>query len=397
MASLNLDALKKKAPESSENIIQDTATAIITETPTSSWMPKISLMKLKEFSSHEQVESIPTPTQAPEEVTNIVEEAESISQEIPTSEVSTSLIIEGNDTTEVDSGESIFSMEVQEEAKEEATTQEPEIKVEEAKEFFPSLNLMEDFSISDDLLGIEDMSVKTETVTPIIMEEVIVQKEEIAETPSVITEESQVVIETASIEEVVQEIGVVTEEQEMVETKDVKEEISSLSMPTTYVQEVKNELSEQRKWGFRFFAKKKASVLAWIGIITTFSLIGLFSAGFFSTAVPSGKSNIQEAVQPIVSEEVTQSTPEVTPEVIETIPEAAPTTTVPTQEVVESTPETIETTPVVTQSTPEVTEVAPVATQPTPEMTEPIPTPTVYEAGRDYTVIKNTKKNLKKQ
>jgi len=36
MASLNLDALKKKAPESSENIIQDTATATITETPTSS-------------------------------------------------------------------------------------------------------------------------------------------------------------------------------------------------------------------------------------------------------------------------------------------------------------------------------------------------------------------------
>lgn len=386
MASLNLDALKKKAPESPESIIQDTATATAAETPASSWMPKISLMKLKEFSSHEQVESIPTPIQAPEEVMNIVEEAESISQEIPTSEVSTSLIIEDIGATKADSGESIFSTEVQEEVKEEVVAQESEIKSEEKKEFFPSLNLMEDFSISDDLLGIKDMSIKTEepAVTPTIIEEEIVQQaEEVIETPSVIVEESQTIAETTDIEPETQEV--VTMIEERVPTTPEKAE---------YVQEVKNELSEQRKWGFRFFAKKKASVLAWIGIITTFSLIGLFSAGFFSTAVPSGKSNIQEAVQPTTPDEVTQNIPEsteivptpeetqTTPEVV-TEPEVTPTTTTPVQETVESIPEATEVTPVVTQTT--------------PETTESVSTTTTYEAGRDYTVIKNTKKNLKKQ
>jgi len=110
-------------------------------------------------------------------------------------------------------------------------------------------------------------------------------------------------------------------------------------------------------------------------------LIGLFSAGFFSSAVPAGKSNIQEAVQPIVSEEVSQPTPE------ETIPEATPVQEEEVQVTPEVTPETIATTP----------EVTPEIVQPTPEIVEPTPTTSVYEAGRDYTVIKNTKKNLKKQ
>lgn len=387
MASLNLDALKKKVPESSENIVQDTTSTATMDAITPSWLPKISLMKLKEFTSSGQEEVVHVPLQVNEVVTeavSVVEEMETISLETPTPETSSSLILEDNEITEQSLGESIFSSKTLEEQESEmAISQEPEIKIEEAKEFFPSLNLMEDFNISDDLLGIEDMSIKAETVAPAIVEEVAVQTEEIAETPSVIIEESQAVIETAPIEEVAQEMAAVNEEQEMVLSEDAKEEISSLSMPVAHVEEVKNELSEQRKWGFRFFANKKASVLAWIGIVTTFSLIGLFGAGFFSSAVPTGKSNIQEAVQPVVSEEITQPTPEVTPEAVEIMPEVAPVTTVPTQEIVESTPE--------------ATEVAPITTQPTPEITEPVPTTTTYEAGRDYTVIKNTKKNLKKQ
>ncbi|MDP2103710.1 MAG: hypothetical protein Q8K26_02200, partial [Candidatus Gracilibacteria bacterium] len=270
-----------------------------------------------------------------------------------------------SESAESSSSESIFSAEAQVENQSASISPMPEMKPVEAKEFFPSLNLMEDFSISDELLGIEDMSVKkTETVTiaPAVVEDEVVQP-----TP----------VEEVAQEEIVQEMAVITEEQVSVQTEEV-----------SHVEEVKNELSEQRKGGFRFFANKKVSVLAGVGIVTTFSLIGLFSAGFFSSAVPVGKSNIQEAVQPVVSEEVVQPIP--APETTEVAP-------VP-EEVIQTAPEvTPETVPEMTTAEIPV-EMKDLSSLPKqPEIAESTPTVTTYEAGRDYTVIKNTKKNLKKQ
>lgn len=348
MASLNLDALKKKVSDTPDSVIPNMDTPATTGLTVPSGMPKISLMKLKESSFFQQTDSMPTSAWT-DATANIIQEIEAISLETPIIEAPDSLVIEDTEVIEQSSSESIFSAEAQVENQSASISPSVEIKAVETKEFFPSLNLMEDFSISDELLGIEDMSVKTETVAPVVVEEVAVQTEEVAEAPSMI------------IEEIAQEVAVVTEELPSV----ISEEIG-------HVEEVKNELSEQRKWGFRFFANKKVSVLAWVGIITTFSLIGLFGAGFFSSAVPTGKSNIQEAVQSPIPEEVMQPTPGVTPEVVETVPEVVQ----PVPVVAEPTPETV---------------------QATPEVVESIPTTTTYEAGRDYTVIKNTKKNLKKQ
>jgi|GEM_PF-5501425 len=217
-------------------------------------------MKLKEFTSPIQEEVIHTSPQINEavnETINVVEEMEVISLETPATETSTSLTIEDNEAAEVSSGESIFSSETLEKQESEVITpQEPETKIEEAKEFFPSLNLMEDFNISDDLLGIEDVSLKPETTTPIGSESETINIGDVCKIPQVIMkDEQEQKMETIEQQEVSMSIiesteSLVTEAEEIVAVmpiEEAKEESSSLSMPTTHVQEVKNELSEQRK------------------------------------------------------------------------------------------------------------------------------------------------------
>lgn len=220
MTSLNLDALKKKASDTPDNIIAHMDTPETTGLNASSGIPKISLMKLKESSFFGTENNASTPNQI-QEVTDIVQETEIISSKAPTP-----VLIEDTEPMEQFSSESIFSATAQTENQSANVPPEVETKPMEAKEFFPSLNLMEDFSISDDLLGIEDMSIKAEIVAPVVVEEVAAQTNEITETPSMITEESQAVIETTPIEEVIQEMAVVTEEQEVVLSEDLKEEIS---------------------------------------------------------------------------------------------------------------------------------------------------------------------------
>jgi len=114
-----------------------------------------------------------------------------------------------------------------------------------------------------------------------------------------------------------------------------------------YVAEVKTELSEQRRAGFRFFVQKNTKIMA--GVSFLIIAIGVFfSSSLFSTDIQkSRKSNIQEVIKntpvpPVVTENTTSGA----------ISE-----------------------PVIS------TDVFPLES-------------TNYEAGRDYTIIKNTKKNI---
>lgn len=66
-----------------------------------------------------------------------------------------------------------------------------------------------------------------------------------------------------------------------------------------YVAEVKTELSEQRRAGFRFFRQKKTKIMAGVSfLIVSISAGILFSSSFLSTDLQkSGKSNIQEVIK----------------------------------------------------------------------------------------------------
>ncbi|MDD2891845.1 MAG: hypothetical protein PHQ95_02665, partial [Candidatus Gracilibacteria bacterium] len=116
-----------------------------------------------------------------------------------------------------------------------------------------------------------------------------------------------------------------------------------------YVAEVKTELSEGRRAGFRFFVKNNKKIIAGVGVLFSISAIALFSSSFFGADIQkSGKSNIQE---------VSNIQPDVTGD--ELLSDTSETGTI-------SQPETA---------------------------TIPVETPN-YELGRDYNIVKNTKKNI---
>lgn len=138
-----------------------------------------------------------------------------------------------------------------------------------------------------------------------------------------------------------------------------EESSDNTAIPATpeYVAEVKAELSEQRRAGFRFFAQKKTKIMA--GSLITLSLvaIALLSSPFLSESIQkSGKTNIQETIKngtmgPIEASGGTD---------------------------VENT------------GTSAVTPTGSVTTAPI----SPVEI-TSYEIGRDYSVAKNTKKNTR--
>ena len=81
----------------------------------------------------------------------------------------------------------------------------------------------------------------------------------------------------------------------------VNTETERLIIPTNekgleqeYVEEVKTDLSEQRRAGFRFLIKQRTKVLAGLSILISISIIAMVSNSFLSTTIPKGKSNIQE-------------------------------------------------------------------------------------------------------
>lgn len=192
----------------------------------------------------------------------------------------------------------------------------------ETKELFPNFQLSHKMDFEDDGLGLQDLiTVKEkdeaitvpeettsihqkEVIAPELHEEALVTIEptvssiEIStDTPStILSQESNIIPEMTdtSISEPVLETTMET----------APSEESSNDAPITvnpeYVAEVKTELSEGRRAGFRFFTQKKTKIMAGVSFLVISAVtLTLFSNSFFS---PSIKTNVQENVKNTDSE-----------------------------------------------------------------------------------------------
>lgn len=298
--------------------------------------PKISLMKLKKESWVESsiipvMESIEVPT-----IQNIKQEAtiiditsqgkeeEIIINQSTTCSTQPVLIEEAVLVKEsIISSSPSVSILIEEEKKEEAS-----------KEFFPNFHISDQIGIDDDLLDInKDTSPKEHINVPILEEN----------TPTINKQPSSV-LEIINIP-----VSAIVSENEVPENaaSEIIPETSPNNTIVTpeYVTEVKIELSEQRRAGFRFFAQKKIKIIAWISfLIFSVSTIVLFPV--LPDVEKSWKSNIQE---------ITENT---------TLNTSSGTNSVVTSEII---------LPV---------DILPVENTP-------------YESWHDYTITKNTKKNIR--
>ncbi len=188
----------------------------------------------------------------------LIKEDAKMSEEIPDSKESESLVIEDDVSA--------------------TKSNAPE---NELKEFFPKFKVMDDLNM-DDLIDLGDVvPEKQERDTPISAIEKPVQiAEEIPTITDTTPEEITPIEETSQavsgleieesvvpIEEVMEEVVIAPEEAIVKEEALIQTPIESTPDATTpitkeYVAEVKTELSENRRAGFRFFLQKKTKVLA---------------------------------------------------------------------------------------------------------------------------------------
>ncbi len=151
---------------------------------------------------------------------------------------------------------------------------------------------------------------------------------------SIVSEKTPTIIEEEKIVLVPDEVS----------NTEVSEDRASPIITQEYVAEVKAELSEGRRAGFRFFVQNKTKIIAGVGVLFSISAIAMFSGSFLSVDIEkSGKSNIQETI-------VNTPPVDVSPSDLEPI-------------------------------LPPVMEVE----------SDILPS---YEIGRDYSITKNTKKNI---
>lgn len=195
-------------------------------------------------------------------------------------------------------------------------------KVGEMKEFFPNFHVSDQLDLDEDLLDLQDF-VTIKEHSPVTSQEAI---------NSIVNDNLPPI-------------------SEAMPTITIPEEISdNIEMITPeYVAEVKTELSENRRAGFRFFIQKKTKIIAGVSLVVVSALVlTLFSDSLLSTDIQkSGKSNIQETIKNTPPAQVAIPVPIATPETthIETI--------IPSGENAS------------------------------------------YEMGRDYSITKNTKKNIR--
>lgn len=241
----------------------------------------------------------------------------------------------------------------------------------EPKEFFPNFHISDKMDLDADLLDLQDFVTIKEhgEATTVEQEDIIIAEHEeiipVMETvsPEEIPEDHPSVaqIEETGADMEVAGISLMEPIAEIIPEAILSEESSdntTVSPTPEYVAEVKTELSEQRRAGFRFFVQKKTKIMAGVSLVVlSISAVALFSGSFLPTDIQkSGKSNIQEtikngAVEPIEANGGTD---------------------------VENTGASA------------VTPAESVTTAPT----SPVET-TSYEMGRDYSVAKNTKKNTR--
>lgn len=268
MASLNLNALKNlslspvvadvvaeksgggdyQAVDNivlSQNVVQNdnTASEICN-------VPKISLMKLKRHDENNESPAIITENKesnlTPEED---IKENVDISPMVPET-VATSEIVKPRE------GTSIFIDSSTEQ--EESPVNEDITETVVPREFFPELHLSEDFSLLDDDLGVENNSLIIAEKSKTADLEKTAETAEAKETAEA-TNESDIPV-------LPPQMDVTETSSENIKPVEMAEEKNENAVPDTitneYREEVKTELSEKRRAGFRFFAQKKVKILA---------------------------------------------------------------------------------------------------------------------------------------
>ena len=371
---LNLDSLKNLATPATPNISHNNSITLAThEKPSTekpiietlakqslvqaekipSTGPKISLMKLKQWTQADnkpemvkapiydelsvaEIEKSSTPTTQTEWS---IEEVKEIKIQQTTPEVTEVKIPEEMVITKVQESQSI-SIDMLGE-KEHA-----EIEViEEPKEVFPNLHVSLAMNLEDDLLEFQDIITDNDTATrtsnldtKTVLIEVI---SEIEETSSeIITTEAVGVAENT--ETIKWEILINPKVSELPSVPKSSSEAlfaapEIVAITPAYIAEVKTELSEGRRAGFRFFVQQKTKIIAWVGIVSSLALIAVFSGSLLGSDIPkTGKTNVQEQANNTQTEA--------------------------------SNIEAVNTASVIEESS--------------------------YEVGRDYSVAKNTKKNV---
>lgn len=313
---------------------------------TSSMRPRISLMKLKQASSGDASDVVVEPVVAESAISDNlsvaelekwftshvkIEEIVSIEQEteetkvLAVPEISTiSAPVEAVASTPKE--DSLWSESIVIDGGEEDVSAAEEI-VAEPKEVFPNFRISNTLGLDDDLIDFQDV-ISSDTLE--VPKEIwAMQWTEIeTEVPALIPEENIVKHEEAMVQDAVLE--------EAPSTETVVTE--AVSVTPEYVAEVKTELSEGRRAGFRFLVQKKTKIIAGVTVVFSLWLIAIIWTSLFSTDVhKTGKSNIQE------------------------IHNAVPVTETSTG----------------SQAVPAEIEAA------------------SYEMGRDYSVTKNTKKNVR--
>lgn len=357
--------LSQKTPPS---ISQSTASVSPSpETKTPSVAPKISLMQLKKASG---INNSPVISEVPQEQpvqTSPVEITEKISKTPVSNNTNSEVITIQQETIinttpeqEMITPAPVESIVIEEEGVIKDSNdgqlitifkQTPVITKElpqttETKEFFPNFQISNQLDLDDDLLGLDDI---------------------ITEQGQSIIPQEKSILTTNNTSEVISDMEPLTDtNKESIISSEIKETISEVAKPSTdtiakipsneamvitpeYVAEVKTELSEGRRAGFRFFVKNNKKIVAGVGVLFSISAIALFSSSFFGADIQqSGKSNIQEVsnVQPNITGD----------ELLSDISETG------------------------TISRPETTIIS-------------VETPN-YELGRDYNIVKNTKKNI---
>lgn len=411
---LNLNSLKNLAPtldtpeigstttvaiptmsvQHTEDIATTTSTkeSVVPPAVTPATGPKISLMKLKKASGidapviqnkEEKVEEGKSVAQIEKELQakaeGVVVNTEETPVEVVNSTIETVVIQSEASVPEkiADSSESqsiIIGMDDDSNASQEEVV----TVVEEAKEFFPKFNLGNSMKIDEDLVDLNDLiTIKEDGTAEIatkpeieaiplaetITETIVTGAEapiEITPIESISTTEEAVAIEIA--EETIN-TQIPTEESSIMEDTTTQEEapieitpISEVAEENTtptitpeYVAEVKTELSEQRRGGFRFFAQQKTKIMAGMGIVLSISAIAFFSTSLLPTGVDkAGKTNIHEVTPPVSEDTIPTPTTDTVPPPVEN-----------------------------------------------PDVTTVPSTPPDYEIGKDYSVTKNTKKNIR--
>lgn len=228
---------------------------------------------------------------------------------------------------------------------------ENEIEELQSKEFFPKFQISNNSHHKEDLNDLQDFITIQDHVQGIIPEKDVTYA---------IGQDLPATAEVSSEENSKESTGEIT----LIE--DIEEDFSdSMTTDPDYVTGVKTELSEKRRGGFRFFIQKKTKIIAWVGLIFSISAVAFFSRWIFPTDLQeNGKTNIQE-IETIKQEEDTN--------------------------IMVLTAEDTNTGVVIGEDTNTwvITEVDTIK-----DITPPLEN-IGYEIGRDYSITKNTKKNVR--